>query len=295
MADHISLDKLEQNLAFFNKMYDAVRIVDPVQKKVLEYRDHGIGRTGEVCHDYWKTGNICDNCISVRAHFENKTYMKLEQNPDAIMLVTALPVDTDGEPVVLELLKNATDSMMIGTGDYNSGQEMRNVVYDINNMVVKDHLTSAYNRRFVDDRLPVDIVKATIAQQPLSVIFIDIDNMKTINDTYGHTAGDLALKQVAAAMQNCIRANMDWAARYGGDEFVICLNNIGNDEASQIAERIKRNISSIEIPLQNGTVKVTASLGIQTMFGSALTAEELIRMSDEKMYEEKKKRSQNPL
>jgi len=288
MSEQITLSRLEHDLAFFNKMYDAVRLVDPVRKRVLEYRDHGIEKTSEICYDYWKNGNICDNCISVRAHYENKSYIKLEQNPDEIMLVTAIPVEAIGEAITLELLKNATDSMMVGTGDYNEGQMMRNVVYDINHMVVRDHMTSIYNRRFVDDRLPVDIVKATMAQQPLSVIFIDIDNMKTINDTYGHAMGDLALKQVANAMRDCIRADMDWAARYGGDEFIVCLSNISDDEAAHIAERIRRNIASIEMPIQNGAVRITVSIGIQTMFQSPLTAEEMIRMADEKMYEEKR-------
>ena len=291
MPEQITLSRLEQDLVFFNKMYDAVRLIDPVKKKVLEYRNHSIGETSEICYDYWENGIICDNCISVRAHHENKSYMKLEQNPDTIMLVTAIPIEAMGEAIILELFKNATDSMMIGTGDYNDGQTMRNVVYDINNMVIKDHLTSIYNRRFVDDRLPVDIIKAVMAEQPLSVIFMDIDNMKTINDTYGHVMGDLVLKQVATAVQDCIRTNMDWAARYGGDEFIICLNDIGGDEASHIAERIHNNISSIEIPIQNRIIKITVSLGIQTMFGSPLTAEEIICMSDEKMYKEKRRKN----
>lgn len=287
MPEQITLSKLKHDLVFFNKMYDAVRLVDPVQKKVLEYHDHGVEKTRETCYDYWKSGDICDNCISVRAHYENKTYMKLEQNPDEIILVTAIPIEANGEAITLELLKNATDSMMLGTGDYNEGQIMRNVVCDINNMVVKDHLTSIYNRRFVDDRLPVDIVKATLAQQPLTLLFIDIDNMKTINDTYGHAMGDLALKQVANAIGNGIRGGLDWAARYGGDEFVVCLSNIGEDEASHIAERIRRNIVSIDMPIQNGDIAISASLGICTMFRSQLTAKEMIHMADKKMYKEK--------
>lgn len=286
--ERITLGRLEEHLAFFNKMYDVVRLVDPVQKTVLEYSERGVGRTSEVCHDYWQSGKICDNCISVRAHCDNKSYMKLEQNPDAIMLVTAIPVDAAGTPTILELLKNATDSMMIGTGEYNDGQAMRNVVHDINSMVIKDHMTGIYNRRFVDDRLPVDIVKAVIAQQPLSVLFIDIDNMKTINDTYGHAMGDVALKEVAAALQKCIRADADWVARYGGDEFLVCLSGIGEREAALIAKRIRGAIASIELPIANENVRIAVSLGIQSMLRSPLTAEEMIRMADEKMYGEKK-------
>lgn len=290
MPEQISLNNLQQNLNFFNKMYDAVRLVDPVEKKVLDYRDNGIDKTREICYAYWKNGHICDNCISVRAYHDNQSYMKLEQNPDRIMLVTALPIEATGQPVVLELLKNATDSLMIGSGDYNQGQAMRKVVCDINNMVIKDHLTSVYNRRFLDDRLPVDIIRATVAHQPLSVIFIDIDNMKTINDLYGHAVGDLALRHVADALQECVRAGLDWAARYGGDEFFICLNNTGADDARRIAERVRSRIAAIQIPTPDGIINVTASLGIETTGGAAMAAKEIIRLADEKMYEDKKGR-----
>jgi len=297
MSKPIILKNLEQNLTFFNKMYDVVRIVDPINKRVMEYRDNKITDSNNICYDYWKSGKICDNCISVRSYHDNKSYMKLEQSIDLIMLVTAFPVETAGEPVVLELLKNATDTMMIGTGNYNEGQAMRNVVYEINNMVVRDHLTLVFNRRYVDDRLPIDIVRSTIAQQPLTLIFIDIDNMKMINDTYGHAAGDLLLKHVAESMQSFIREDVDWIARYGGDEFVICLNNVDNDAACHIAKMISDSIDEVEIPIQNGFAKTSISMGIQTMYETELTANELIHMSDQKMYEakrQKKGRLQNP-
>ena len=292
MPEQITLSRLEENLRFFNRMYDAVRLVDPVRKRVLECRGCETADTAEICYDYWKNGKICDNCISVRAYHDNKSYMKLEQNPEVIMLVTALPVEAAEKPVVLELLKNATDSMMVGTGEYNDGQAMRSVIHDINRMVVKDPLTSLYNRRFVDDRLPIDIIRATVGNRPLSVIFMDLDNMKAVNDTYGHAAGDHALKHVANAIQNGIRAEFDWAARYGGDEFLICLNNIGETEARRIAERIRTHIGAIGIPIQGESIRVSASFGIQTMSDMPLMAEEMIRMADEKMYEAKRSRKE---
>lgn len=288
MAEQITLDGLKEDLAFFNKMYDAVRLVDPMRKKVLEYRSSSAEETDKICYSYWKSGNICGNCISVRAYNENKSYMKLEHNPDEIMLVTAIPIESTGETIVLELFKNAADSMMVGTGNYNEGQMLRSVVNDLNNMVVMDSLTHIYNRRFMDERLPVDIVKATLMKQPLSVIFVDLDDMKAVNDTYGHIVGDIALKLTADAIRNAIRTDVDWAARYGGDEFFVCLHNTGDNEVSHIKERIRRDIASIEIPAQGETVRITASFGTHTMFQSQLTAEEMIQAADCKMYEEKR-------
>lgn len=288
MSDQVNLDNIKQNLDFFHKMYNVVRIVDPLHKKVLGYHNSKICKTKDICYAYWENGKICDNCISVRSYHENKSFIKIEQNPDAIMLVTAVPIEESETPIVLELLKNATDSMFIGSGNYNDGKPMSDLVSEINDMIVKDQLTSLFNRRFIDDRLPVDIIRSTISKSPLSIIFLDVDNLKSINDNFGHSEGDLALKEVGKIIQKSIRHDNDWAARYGGDEFLICLNKTDYDEAYQIAERIRQNIEEMHILLSNTNEQLTLSLGIHTMKDSKLTVEEIISIADKRMYEAKK-------
>jgi diguanylate cyclase (GGDEF)-like protein len=273
-------------------MYDIVRLVDPVKKRVLEYSGHKVNESNKICYAYWQNGKICDNCISVRAFHENRTYIKLEQSTSIIMLVTALPIDSEDGPIILELLKNATDSMLLGHGDYNIGQKMGLIVHNLTNMIIMDHLTKVYNRRFVDDRLPVDIVKAAAQHQLISIIFIDINNMKLINDTYGHLAGDMTLKSVADIMKKSIREDLDWVARYGGDEFVICLTNTDNKKARQTAEKIRKNILELNIPVQNNHVAI--SYGIQTTSHSSLTAEEILRSADKRMYAAKNLTKSSP-
>jgi len=122
MAKQITLDKIEKNLDFIKTMYDTVRLVDPVQKYVLEYDECTISRTDVHCYNYWKTSKICENCISTRAYHDNNSFMKLEYKPNMILMVTAIPLEKEESPVVLELLKNVTDSMMVGVGDYNDGR-----------------------------------------------------------------------------------------------------------------------------------------------------------------------------
>ncbi|QAT48503.1 GGDEF domain-containing protein [Caproiciproducens sp. NJN-50] len=287
MTEKMTLNKLRENLDFFNKMYDAVRLVDPIRKRVMECRGNSTGETCEVCYDYWGNGRICENCVSVRAHREQKSFMKLEHSPGAVMLLTALPVESAEPPVVLELLKNATDTMLIGSGEYNKGEKFFDAVRDINNMAIRDELTSLYNRRFLDDRLPVDIVSAVAEQKPLSVIFADIDNMKTVNDTYGHAAGDKLLRRAADTIRTCIRTGADWAARYGGDEFVICLKNTGGDGARRISERIYRDLEKTMMSIGDCDITVMVSLGVVTMPASGLTAKELVEMADREMYRTK--------
>lgn len=287
MNEPITLNKLEQYLEFFHKMYDAVRIVNPIAKEVLEYQDKHFSSTHEVCHKYWGETGICDNCISIRAHHDDKSYVKLEQTPEAIIMVTAFPVKTSETEVVLELFKNATDSILVGTGVYEDGQPMQKIVQDMNDMICKDALTTLYNRHYINDRLPADIVKATLTQTPITIIFFDMDDLKFINDTYGHSAGDLILKQTAKTVLDYIQEG-DWVSRYGGDEFLICLNNRDSQEAYQVALKIQTAISAISVPFQDKQISSTVSIGIHTMEDAALTAEELILLADKNMYEAKK-------
>lgn len=285
--NNITLGKLTYYLDFFNKMYDAVRLVDPVEKRVVEYRGNLIEKMDEVCYDYWKDGKICENCISIRADLNSKCFMKLEKSDRAIMMVTALPIENAESPAVLELLKNATDTMMIGMGTYSDGHMMHDYIKELNEKIIKDGLTGLYNRRYVDERLPVDIIKSTIADHPLSVIFLDVDNLKEINDRYGHEFGDQTIKQIADVILQQIRVETDWAARYGGDEFFICLNNTPAHVSARISERIRTKIQDLVLS-QEKKIRTTVSLGVYTMeAGTQLTAKELIKMADTQMYKAK--------
>lgn len=287
MGEKISLANLEEHLTFFRKMYDVVRLVDPLKKRVLDYRCNGIKDKDNICYKYWKSKRICENCISVRSYQEDKSFTKIEKTRDNIMLVTAISIGTLERPIVLELLKDATDSMMIGLGDYEKSEMVYDIISRLNDMVTKDSLTTIYNRRFIDERLPVDIISSTIRGNPLSLIFIDVDNLKEINDNYGHNIGDITLKEVASAINGSIRGD-DWVGRYGGDEFVVCLKNADDKEAEDVCKRIKKTIEGISISTAKEDIRVSLSMGIYTMNDEKLTPEEIIKYADEKMYEDKK-------
>ncbi len=288
MYEEVTLDKLEENLVFFNKMYDLVRFIDPTNKKILQQKGSLMYETEGICHKYWESGKLCDNCVSMRAYNCNKSFIKLEQNLKSTILLTAIPIENANRPIVLELLKDVTDSMMIVSGDYSNGHMISTVVSQLNNIVSKDSLTGLYNRRYIYDRLPVDIVSSTINDNPISVIFIDLDCFKLINDRYGHASGDLVLKEIGALINDHIRDDNDWSARYGGDEFIICLNNTSNEKAHKVVSRIKKSIEKLVVTFnENICILISASMGIHTMYKSKLTAEELINHADKKMYESK--------
>lgn len=286
--EYITLNELEDKLDFFHKMYDTVRLVDPTYKKVIDYRGSSITQTKDICYNYWRDGKICNNCISMRAHYEDKSFVKLEKTSDAIMLVTAIPIVNSKSPVVLELMKNATDSMLIGSGNYNEGELLHRYVKEIEDVIVREPLTSLYNRRFVNERLPVDIINATLNHLPLTVCFIDLDHFKSINDLNGHEAGDLAIKTVGDVIKRHVRPELDWVARYGGDEFLICFNNTDENEAHEIVKKIEYEIEKIPLDIQMESDHLSISYGMKTMRDIQMTAEELIKFADQEMYKVKR-------
>ena len=119
---------------------------------------------------------------------------------------------------------------------------------------------------------------------------IDLDNMKMINDSYGHQIGDIALKQVVSDIQSCIHTSKNWVARYGGDEFVICLNETSNEEAYTIVNKMIGAIKDHKIKANEAEITISASYGIYTMEDKMLNAKELLNKADQKMYIMKKKR-----
>ncbi len=290
MENSISLSRLEENLVWFRNLYDSVRLVDPIEKKVIEYRHYNRNYTENICYDYWGKGKICESCISTRAYLYNKCFIKLEHTATSIMVVIAMPVEGAEKPLVIELLKNATDSIVVDTIEPSRGCPIHNTVAELNELIIKDELTGLYNRRYIFERLPADIVKNTMDEGILSVIFIDIDSLKEVNDTFGHIYGDKTINKVANLISNNIQNEKSWAARYGGDEFFICLNNTNFEEAYSIADSIRESISKLKIQLDGKTIYTTASLGVHTISGSStLTAEGIIDLADKKMYEAKRR------
>ena len=200
----ITLDEIRTHMDFFAKMYDVVRVVDPVTKSVMDVCGDLPVCTGAICYQYWDRNEICDNCISVRAYHEGKCCIKLERSDSAIMMALAIPVPNADRPLVVELLSNATQAMMINDETRACGMLMSDYIRAMNEQVYRDALTGVYNRRFAEERLPADIVQAVTAKQPLSVAFLDVDNLKAINDGFGHASGDRVLCSIAETLSRRI-------------------------------------------------------------------------------------------
>lgn len=146
-----------------------------------------------------------------------------------------------------------------------------------------DGLTGCFNRRSFEMQLERDLHMATRMRLPLSLILLDLDNFKRVNDTYGHEAGDVALRLLADGLRDELRS-VDTAARYGGEEFAVILPQAGIDGAMIVAERLRRRIELMEVP---GVGHVTASLGIATFPQHASSRDTLVLAADRALYNAK--------
>lgn len=150
---------------------------------------------------------------------------------------------------------------------------------------LRDPLTGVNNRTAMNSAVTREIELARRHNTPLSLIALDIDHFKQINDEYGHTAGDCVLKAVVDRISECIRSS-DMLFRYGGEEFTILLSNTDKDGALLLAERIRKTIHTNNFSYGEAQIPTSASLGV-TCLGGDDNAQRFFEKSDKAMYEAK--------
>jgi diguanylate cyclase (GGDEF)-like protein len=151
---------------------------------------------------------------------------------------------------------------------------------------VRDHLTNVHNRRYFSQRLDKEISFAARHGVPVSVLILDVDHFKLINDLRGHAAGDAVLIRLAAVLSSSLRSE-DLVARYGGEEFVVLLRGTPLQGACVAAERLRQAVESHPFAFAGNTLTVTVSIGCATATG-AQSSEELLQAADRCLYEAKR-------
>lgn len=149
---------------------------------------------------------------------------------------------------------------------------------------VTDDLTQLYNSRYLSQVLRRETKRAIRSSRPVSVLFIDLDGFKSINDTHGHLFGSRALVEAAGVIRACARET-DVVSRFGGDEFALVLPDTGSDGAVYVGERIRERLAAHRFLERDGlSIALTASVGVATLPDVATTAEGLIQAADRAMY-----------
>jgi len=150
-----------------------------------------------------------------------------------------------------------------------------------------DSLTGLYNRRYLMEQIEREFIRAERSKSPLSLIMVDLDGLKDINDSYGHHHGDAFLREVGRIIKVNTRAS-DVAARWGGDEFMLLATEADSASSSKIAERVRSQVGRYRMEINGRKVGITVSAGVVSYPAHALGISELIKNVDEAMYNAKR-------
>ena len=228
-------------------------------------------------------------------HIPEKCYIRVD-----LGFAAALPSEVAAFPLMYK--EKVLGVMLLGTFEHYQAEELPLIEYLANQIAITldnalthekverlsiaDGLTGLYNRRFVSERLDEEYSKAVRYELPLSILIMDVDFFKRVNDTFGHQVGDNALIAVAKALQASVRES-DLVGRYGGEEFVILLPHTGLEKALSVAEKIRQAVS--ETPIEGmGEKRITISIGAAGFPDiKVANMEELVRKADEALYRAK--------
>ncbi|MCP5116421.1 MAG: GGDEF domain-containing protein [bacterium] len=154
-------------------------------------------------------------------------------------------------------------------------------------LTVTDNLTGLANRRSLTENLARHLARYRRNGRPFSVLMLDLDHFKSVNDRYGHLAGDAVLCQFATCLSESIRT-VDFAARYGGEEFTVILFETGRPDTWESAERIRARVEQMRVEVEPAMVlAVTASIGIAEACAADVEPDDLLRRSDAALYQAK--------
>jgi diguanylate cyclase (GGDEF)-like protein/PAS domain S-box-containing protein len=184
-----------------------------------------------------------------------------------------------GRLSLLSLILDITDRVRVEN-------EVRSLQEKLRDQSTHDALTGLYNRRFLEESFGRELLLAEHAAMPVSVIMADLDHFKSLNDQFGHLAGDEALRVVGVVLKRFARPN-DVICRYGGEEFFMVFPGLGREKALERGEELRIALAATPVTYDSAEIKVTASFGIATFPHDGLTADQLIRAADAALYESK--------
>ena len=275
--DTMTMEQAEAKMSCLREVFPFVRLV---KGSVLKDRERepaeGLPRACQ-CYEFWKKDKPCENCISRDVLDSQGEESKIEFIDDQMYQVFSRYVEIDGEPYVMEMIKDLDERTLLDSEGY---EKLLSHLTVYNEKLYKDALTGAYNRRFYEDE--VKDMKG-----PAGVAVIDLDDFKIYNDTYGHHAGDLALETAADIIRRYVRKS-DMLIRYGGDEFLLILPDIQSDIFAAKLKIIQERIYEATIAGYN-RLQMSVSIG-GVMFNSG-DIKEAVSRADKLMYRAKKRKN----
>ena len=252
-----------------------------------------LGRRYLVSKQVMTIGRGRDNDIVLPSDCVSRRHGRLEQRGDTLYVLDLASTNgtyvNDEPKSVKERQLNRGDQLKVGDTifKYLSGSDVEAQYHEIIfRMTITDGLTNLSNRKQLDTLLDEEIARARRHRRELSVLMLDIDHFKKVNDTHGHLTGDSVLRGLAAILQKRLRPS-DRLGRYGGEEFCAILPETSLTSAAHMAEELRKLVETYAFSAENREVRVTISIGASSL-NEGMQAADLYRTADEKLYEAKR-------
>lgn len=285
------MNSMKNSINILDNVFVIQRIVDPKHKKIITLDNDIKIDNNHKCFEFWKTGSACCNCISMRALNENSSFSKLEYVDEKLYMVISAPINVEGDLYIVELIKDVTNDTMFSTYTNKTVTELKSEINKLNMLIITDELTNIFNRRYLDEHLPVLLKNLSLPDFSISLIMLDIDKFKDINDTYGHLCGDFIIKEVASLLDSYIKNFDGWTCRYGGDEFIAVIENKSENETYTIINNLKTLIGTKEFLYENNKINITCSFGVSYLNNENITFNDALNLVDTKLYKAKGSRN----
>ena len=204
-----------------------------------------------------------------------------------MLVVTGVPVTRMLSALIITVAVSVVVAPLAGYAFITLLFELEASRAALTRLATRDGLTDVFNRRYFDFKFAAESMRAMRSRQPMSVLMMDVDHFKAINDSHGHAVGDKILQEISLACGACLRP-YDMLARYGGEEFVALLPSTTLEHACEVAERVRAAVSSLKIvsPL-NSMVPLTISLGVGTLQDDDSSAQQVLLRADKALYNAK--------
>lgn len=274
----MTMQQVQDKMNMLRDVFTVVRLLDVDSiAKVHSGEEPGEEKEKCSCYDYWQKKVPCKNCISAKCLHDKTRKTKLELIGSDVYQVTAEYLEIEGTPYVMELIEKLDDDTLI---DSDGCERLVSKLSGYTDKLYRDALTGAYNRRYYEDEARKETTCAGVA-------LIDLDDFKLYNDTYGHSAGDMALISAADAIRKCIRKT-DRLIRFGGDEFIVIIDGVSSADLSARLRQIQTTIHAASVP---GYSRIQMSASIGGVVAANEPVENAFDRADKLMYQAKMKKN----
>ncbi len=261
----------------YDPLYEQIRIVD-FTKRVT----YALNPQNEL---EWKPCNLLcrfkDYCFCSKVLNENRKITRLEFYEGKSYIICGFPIQHNNRQLVVELTERIDGSQIFENSEEHSIRDITSIIEGMNQMIITDDMTGLFNRRYITQKLPLDLVHSYYRKRTIAVIMADIDKFKEVNDLYGHDVGDQVLINFSSLLKNSIKGSSGWVARYGGEEFLLVMQNLNDRNIEVIIHQIKEQIELTRFESISPAINLTCSFGVVVCDGHTGHYEKLIRIADQ--------------